>query len=120
MRMAGAARVPDLASLPADRLAWRPARQSPRYLAARQAEDFAAWQGWQESVARKARVLAGQQAVSQDAARKRRAARNAAAARLQIRLPDGEGKTIPGSGGEVQIVGSREWEALQGRRVAVM
>jgi dynactin 1 len=39
------------------------------------------------------------------------------AAKLQIRLPGGvRGKRV---GGEVQIVGSREWEGLQGRFAVV-
>ncbi|KAJ9133586.1 Dynactin subunit 1 [Pleurostoma richardsiae] len=121
VRMAASAKVYDLGSLPADKLAWKPARSTPQYHAARQAEDFAAWRSWHDSVLKKSEVLLGQQTTAQQKERtkKERATRAAAAARLQIRLPDADGKVIPGTGRGVQIVGSREWEGLQGRLAAV-
>ena len=39
---------------------------------------------------------------------------------LQVRLPGLDGKVVPGLGREVQIVGSGEWESLQGRLAAVV
>ncbi|KAI3320635.1 dynein associated protein-domain-containing protein [Xylariaceae sp. AK1471] len=114
--MATSAKVYDLSALPKDKMAWRPAKVTPQYHAARQAEDFAAWKSWQSSVVQKTRVITGQQVRRPgiDHAKMRKAA-----ARLQIRLPDIDGKVIPGSGGDVRIVGSREWEGLQGRRAAL-
>lgn len=114
-----------------DRLAWRPARETPQYHAARQAEDLATWKSWQRAVVQKADVVAGQQQQLQ--ARKNggasggqdeaKAIRRRAAARLQIRLPSGQdgksGSRGSGTRGEVQVVGSREWERLQqGARLA--
>lgn len=133
VRMATSARVFDLGELPADKLAWRSARATPQYHAARQAEDLEAWRAWRDSVAHKGQVLAGQQLLHAQQLRGRdgggvgsgggfsaRKARNAAAARMHVRLPDLQGKMIPGSGrGDVEIVGSREWEGLQGRMAAV-
>ncbi|KAI0878592.1 dynactin [Hypoxylon argillaceum] len=113
--MAASARVYDLRSLPKDKMAWRPARITPQYHAARLAEDFETWKSWETSVMQKTNVIVKQQPGRRrdlDSTKMRKAA-----ARLQIRLPDIDGKMIAGSRGEVQIVGSREWEGLQGRLV---
>ncbi|GAP85677.2 putative dynactin 1 [Rosellinia necatrix] len=113
LHMATSAKVYDLSALPKDKMAWRPAKATPQYHAAKLAEDFAAWQSWEASVVQKTHVIVRQQQGRRpdlDRAKMRKAA-----ARLHIRLPDLDGKMIPGSGGEVQIVGSREWEGLQGR-----
>ncbi|KAI0192625.1 dynactin [Xylaria flabelliformis] len=111
--MATSATLFDLNVLPKDKLAWRPARVSPQYHAAKLAEDFAAWKSWEDSVVQKTHVIIRQQQGRRqdlDHTKMRKAA-----ARLQIHLPDMNGKLIPGSGNEVQIVGSREWEGMQGR-----
>ncbi|KAF4512289.1 hypothetical protein G6O67_001452 [Ophiocordyceps sinensis] len=112
VKMASSATVFDLATLPKDKLAWRPARSTPQYHAARQMEDYAAWTAWQESVRKKSALLRrGGEQNNQG-----RAARNPAA-RLQIWLPGADGKTMAGTGlgrDGVQVVGSREWEALRG------
>lgn len=117
LKMTTSAKVYDLGSLPADKLAWKSARSTPQYHAARQMEDLAAWAGWRDSVVRKGQTLLGQQQQQRGAdVTNVRRARNAAAARLHMKLPDLQGKVIPGTGsGGVQIVGSREWEGLQGR-----
>lgn len=117
LKMAITAKVYDLGSMPQDKLAWKSAKSTPQYHAAKQMEDLAAWQGWRDSVVRKGQTLLSQEKQGRggDVTNVRRA-RNAAAARLHIRLPDLDGKMIPGSGngGDVQILGSREWEGLQG------
>ncbi|KAI1866331.1 uncharacterized protein JN550_007719 [Neoarthrinium moseri] len=113
LKMAGSAKVYDLKKLPEDRMAWRPAKTTPQYHAAKQAEDLAAWKSWQNAVVGKAKVVVGAQNGRREASEHREAMRKAAA-RLRIRLPDEEGKTILGRG-EVQIAGSAEWEGLQGR-----
>ncbi|KAJ4254865.1 hypothetical protein NW762_009663 [Fusarium torreyae] len=109
VKMASSASLYNFSSLPEDKLAWKPARSTPQYHAAKQMEDYAAWGAWQESVLHKAHVLQGQ------AANAERRKRMPTAARLRIKLPGADGKMVPGSGQNVQIVGSREWEALQGR-----
>ena len=118
VKMASSAKVYDLASLPKDKLAWKPAKTTPQYHAAKQMEDFATWRSWQDAVVKKSQVLmCQQQHVSRVDGR---SIRNPAA-RLQIKLPDLNGKMVPGmGGGHVQIVGSREWEGLQGRTAAVV
>lgn len=113
LKMATSAKVYDLQSLPEDKLAWRPARSTPQYHAARQAEDWAAWKGWRDSVLSKAKVVAAnERGVT---ARETREVKRRAAARLQIRLPGIDGKVVEGDGGEVRIAGPREWEGALGR-----
>lgn len=122
VRLASSAEVFDLGGLPAgeDRLAWRPARSTPRYHAARMAEDAAAWGAWRDSVVKKSKVLAvGSQAAEAGTGKKGRG-RKKVAARMDVRLLDLDGKPVKGSGGGVQILGSREWEALQGRTMGLM
>lgn len=119
LKMATSAKVYDLKALPQDKMAWKPAKVTPQYHAARQAEDYATWKSWQESIVQKTRVVLGAE-PGKNREREAKAMRKAAA-RLQIRLPDLDGKVIPGAGGrQVQIVGSREWEGLQGRLAAAM
>ncbi|KAI0809479.1 dynactin [Xylaria sp. FL0064] len=117
LHMATSAKIYDLNALPKNKLVWRPARVTPQYHATRLAEDFATWKSWETSVMQKTHMIMGQQHGRKqdfDHTKMRKAA-----ARLQIRLPDMNGKMIPGSGRDVQIVGSREWEGLQGRLVAL-
>ncbi|KAF5018265.1 hypothetical protein F66182_9768 [Fusarium sp. NRRL 66182] len=113
VKMASSASLYDFSALPQDKLAWKPTRSTPQYHAAKQMEDYAAWETWQDSVLRKAHVLQSQTANAER--RRRTATATATAARLRIKLPGADGKMVPGSGRDVQIVGSQEWEALQGR-----
>lgn len=112
VKMATSSTVFDFGKLPRDKLAWKPAKTTPQYHAAKQAEDYEAWKSWQDSVLKKSELLAATGRVNGD---KKPSVRSDPAARLQIRLPGLDGKMVPGSGRGVQIVGSREWEALQGR-----
>ncbi|KAI1193954.1 dynactin [Nemania serpens] len=116
LHMATSAKVYDLRTLPKDKMAWRPARVTPQYHAAQLAGNFAVWKSWETSVVQKTQVITRQQQQGRrqdlDRAKLRKAA-----ARLQIHLPDLDGKIIPGRGSDVHIVGSREWEGLQGRLV---
>ncbi|KAJ2971588.1 hypothetical protein NUW58_g9373 [Xylaria curta] len=115
LHMATSAKVYDLSTLPKDKLAWRPAKVTPQYHAAKLAEDFAAWKSWETSVLQKTHLITRlQQGRRQDLDHTKM---RKAAARLQIYLPDIDGKMIPGNGGEVHVVGSREWEEMQGRLV---
>lgn len=113
VKMATTSTVFDFGSLPTDKLAWKPAKSTPQYHAAKQMEDFAAWNSWKSSLLKKSSVLR-----TPDAGKGR--LRNPAA-QLQIRLPGPDGKMKAGSGlgQNVQVVGSREWEALQSSRIAV-
>ncbi|CAK7209532.1 hypothetical protein SCUCBS95973_000472 [Sporothrix curviconia] len=121
VKMASAANVYDLgAQLPADRLAWRPARSSPRYHAAKLAEDYAAWKGWEASVARKARdvrsgaaVAAGAGGAGADFVSSKRLARkqHAAMARQQQ-------TRLPGDSGDDEAAANKENNPAGGVRVA--
>ncbi|KAK8134212.1 Dynactin isoform [Apiospora sp. TS-2023a] len=120
LKMAGSAAVYDLKTLPGgaeSRLAWRPAKASPQYHAARRAEDWASWKGWRDDVLDKARTLVANEKSTAVglAAREEREIKRRAAARLRIRMPGADGKMVPGSGGEVRIAGSREWEGVLGK-----
>ncbi|PHH66845.1 hypothetical protein CDD81_5977 [Ophiocordyceps australis] len=115
VKMASSASLFNYASLSQDKLAWRPAKATPQYHAARQMEDYATWHAWEQSVLAKSAAL-----CKADDAKRRRPARKPAA-QLQIRLPttgdDGGDKPLAAMGRGVEVVGSREWEALQGVRV---
>lgn len=112
VKMATSAAVFDFGKLPKDKLAWKPAKTTPQYHAAKQAEDYEAWKSWLNSVVKKSEVLAATGRVSGE---KKPSVRSDPAARLQIRLPGSDGKMLSESGRGVQIVGSRQWEALHGR-----
>jgi len=104
VRMAAAATVYDLSTVPKDKLAWKPQRSTPQHHAAQRADDYAAWKDWQDAVLRKSEAVLGRPAAAGERARRR------PLAGLQVRLPDdgAVGKTTGGGerGGQVQIVGS--------------
>ncbi|XWW98673.1 hypothetical protein V2A60_006675 [Cordyceps javanica] len=116
VKITSSAGVFNYSSIPKDRLAWRSAKTTPQYHAAKQTEDFAAWKSWQDSVAKKSESLllpAVRRTVGGPHLKP--------AARLQIRLPGLDGKALKsGSRSRVQIVGSREWDVLQSARVAAV
>ena len=117
LKMTASSSVFDFGTLPADKLAWRRARTTPQYHAAKQMEDYAAWTSWKDSVVKKSALLLSRHRQAGGGG-PRREIRDPAA-KLQIRLPDADGKVMAGSGPAVQVVGSQEWEALQGRVAAV-
>lgn len=112
VKMVSSANVFDFTSLPKDKLAWKPARETPQYHAAKAREDMMAWQEWQDAILRKRKLLLSRSSSAREAGK---LIRSDPAASLQIRLPGSDGKMVRGSGQGVEIVGSREWEALQGR-----
>lgn len=116
LKMATTASVYDFKALPKDKLVWKPARTTPQYHAAKQQEDYAAWTSWQDSVLHKASMLRHQ---TNGAEKRRKTARRDPTARLRINMAGDDGKLVPGSGRDVQIVGSQEWDALQGRMARV-
>lgn len=115
VKMTTSATVFDFKSLPRDKLAWKPAKTTPQYHAAKQVEDYEAWKSWQDSVLKKSQLLTVPATSEGGKTSHSTGRRGNPAARLQIRLPDENGKMVTGSHGRVQIVGSREWEALQSR-----
>ncbi|KAK5662852.1 hypothetical protein OQA88_6263 [Cercophora sp. LCS_1] len=117
VKLVTTAKVFDLGTLPKDKLAWKPAKSTPQYHVAKQLEDYATWKDWQDAVVKKSRVLTAKPANIPASGSGREGSKRAA--KLQIRLPGPDGKVVPGQGSEVQIVGSREWEHLQGK-IAVL
>ncbi|QYT01335.1 Dynactin ro-3 [Trichoderma simmonsii] len=116
LKMATSATVFDLSAAPKQKLAWRPARTTPQYHAAKQTEELEAWRTWQESVLKKTDVLFAQdRSISIGREKQQAGTKREAAARLRIRLPRdaAQGKLTTYSGDSVQIVGSQEWDALQ-------
>lgn len=116
VKMTSSAGVFNYGSIPTDRLAWRSAKTTPQYYAAKQTEDYAAWKSWQDSVLKKSEPLL---VSSNRDIGTGRLGQNVAS--LQICLTGPDGKVLKSSArSRVQIVGSREWEALQSiRAVAV-
>ncbi|KAG9240873.1 dynein associated protein-domain-containing protein [Calycina marina] len=96
----------DLSTLPKDRLAWRPAKNSPQYYVAKQREDFEAWCSWRLEVERKGKMLAEGEASKAAGMVKR-----SGAAQVSLHLPSWQ-KT--GSmGGEIEIVGHESFNNLK-------
>ncbi|KAK0670915.1 dynein associated protein-domain-containing protein [Cercophora samala] len=118
VKMVTEAKVYDLSVLDKKVVAqggWKPAKSTPQFWAAKQEEDWAVWKGWEGAVMKKARLLNSVEHNREEVKEKKGVV--SAAAKLQIRLP---GVKKHHFGGEVQIVGSREWEGLQGRMTAVV
>ncbi|QUC23913.1 uncharacterized protein UV8b_08154 [Ustilaginoidea virens] len=113
VKLATSATVFRFSDLPKDKLKWRPARSTPQYHSARQQEDLAAWKSWQGSVLKKSSLVVGHAGTRVG---------GGPAAQLHIRFPDRGGKMPTGSGAGrgVHVVDCREWEALQGNRIAAM
>jgi len=110
LNLAITAKIYDLSTMPKNRLAWRPAKTTPQYFVAKQRENYEAWNSWKESVVKKGRVL-----EERDANRGiERNARANLAAKVQLRLPDLEGKGVR-PGGEVEIVNPDDFEGFRGR-----
>lgn len=101
-------KIYDLSTMPKNRLAWRPAKTTPQYFVAKQREDYEAWSSWKESVVKKGRVL-----EERDANRGMEKKMRSFAAKVQLRLPDLEGKIR--SGREVEIVNSDDFEGFRDR-----
>ncbi|KAK4122854.1 hypothetical protein N657DRAFT_482478 [Parathielavia appendiculata] len=53
VNLASKATVYDMASLPADKVAWKPAKSTPQYHAAKQMEEYGAWKGWEDATVRR-------------------------------------------------------------------
>lgn len=97
----------DLNRMPKNRLAWRPAKSTPQWHVAKQKEDYECWKSWQETVLQRSKAVAsanGQRRIGK---------RGRALAKIELRLPDLEGKSL--TGGEVEIVDPGDFENFRGR-----
>ncbi|KAL2155540.1 hypothetical protein VTH82DRAFT_282 [Thermothelomyces myriococcoides] len=57
VNMASKAKVYDMTKLPANRVAWKPAKSTPQYHAAKQKEEFADWQGRKVATVKKGKAV---------------------------------------------------------------
>ncbi|KAL2157816.1 hypothetical protein VTH06DRAFT_5085 [Thermothelomyces fergusii] len=57
VNLAGEARVYDMSRLPADKVAWKPAKSTPQYHAAKQVQEFADWEGRKVATVQKVRSV---------------------------------------------------------------
>lgn len=55
LRMVSTARPVDLTTLPKNKLAWRPAKQTSTWIGQRRRQDFAGWHEWEDDLLRRAR-----------------------------------------------------------------
>jgi len=116
------ARLYDLAAMPANRLAWRPARSTPQWHVARQREDYESWRSWQDVVVKKAGMVVSNSLSKSNAVAAGERKKRAVAARVQVRLPSELGHTGKGLGsiGEVEIVEPREWDGFRAQILGVV
>ncbi|CAD6591276.1 MAG: hypothetical protein ASARMPREDX12_005058 [Alectoria sarmentosa] len=92
----------------ADRLRWRPARETSDWKVQKQKEEWAEWREWRDCIARKSAMSKKEEERRREARRKHTAREREPLARLQVQLP---GKME--SGHEVKIVRPGEWERLE-------
>jgi dynactin 1 len=101
------AKLYDLSIMPKNRLAWRPAKSTPQWHVAKQKEDYESWKSWQEAVLQKSKALASTKCP------RRMGKKGRALAKIELRLPDLEGKSL--AVGEVEIVDPGDFENFRGR-----
>ncbi|MCJ1472024.1 hypothetical protein MMC13_000669 [Lambiella insularis] len=91
----------------AQRLGWRPVRQTMRWQVGRQREEWEGWREWRDSVAKKGQEMTrkGSQKTTVDNG-------EYVLARLGLRLPDHEGKEVAKTG-DVRIVDPGVWEEVE-------
>ncbi|KAH6620706.1 dynein associated protein-domain-containing protein, partial [Chaetomium sp. MPI-SDFR-AT-0129] len=78
LNLAGNAKVFDMSTLPADKTGWKPAKSTPQYHAADQAETFGAWKEWRAAAIRNGGALGAEGS---------RGGRSMYSGRLEIVLP---------------------------------
>ncbi|KAH8601889.1 dynein associated protein-domain-containing protein [Bisporella sp. PMI_857] len=106
------AEIYDLSKMPKDRLAWRPAKNTPQHHVAKQREGFEAWRSWRMDVEQKGKIL-----TERDVNRGLGKSIRTAAAKVQLHLPGWEKSGSLGR--EVEIVDPEEWSGLRSRLVVI-
>lgn len=109
LNLAKDAKLYDLASMPKNKLAWRPAKNTPQYHVAKQREDYEAWSAWQDAVTKKAQEYK----VKDDNTRLHKKKRGKLAARVDFRLPGMDSKVL--GDGEVEIIEPGDFEQMRER-----
>ncbi len=92
----------------AERLRWRPARETSNWKVQNQKEEWEEWREWRDGVAKKSATSRKEEERRRDARTRAAARRREPLASVQVQLP---GKM--GSGREVKIVRPGEWEGLE-------
>ena len=92
----------------AERLCWRPARETSHWKVQNQKEEWVEWREWRDGVARKSETSKKEGERRKEARIKNSARERVPLASLQVQLP---GKIGPGQ--EVKIVRPGEWEGLE-------
>lgn len=92
----------------AERLRWRPARETSHWKVQNQKEEWEEWREWKEGVARKSTMGKKEEERRRGARSRNAAGEREPLASVQVQLP---GKM--GSGHETKIVGPGEWEGLE-------
>ena len=92
----------------ADRLRWRPVRETSNWKAQNQKEEWEEWREWRDDVARRSAMKKKEDERRREAKSKNAARERGPLASVQVRLP---GKM--GLGEEVKIVRPGEWEGLE-------
>lgn len=113
------ARIPDLIKSQGNSLAWRPAKETSTYWAAKRRDEYEAWRDWSGAVTKEATAVLGIEACKRNAIARRQAqatSKRAPAARVAFKLPDVDdpwslAKAVGGE--EVRIVGADEWDAFR-------
>jgi len=110
LKLTATSKLFDLAALPEDRLAWKPAKSTPQYHVAKQKENYEAWNGWKQSVIQKGKVLSEKSGNA-----KMEKKRGVLAAKVDVKLADVDAKAMGNGYREVEIVNPDEFEGLRGR-----
>lgn len=92
----------------ADRLRWRPARETSNWKVQKQKEEWEEWREWRDGVARKSAMSRKEGERRREARSKNTAREREPLASVQVQLP---GKM--GSGREIKIARPGEWEGLE-------
>jgi dynactin 1 len=117
LNLASNARIYDLSRQPKNRLAWRPAKSTPRFHVSKQAEDYKAWASWRDSVIKRGSALRD----IRDPVLPPKSAKPVTAARVDIRVPSlygpsgyfPSGGVKPGNPAEIRIVNPGDFEAFR-------
>ncbi|KAL1842302.1 hypothetical protein VTJ49DRAFT_5583 [Mycothermus thermophilus] len=116
------ANVFDMASLPADKMAWKPAKSTPEFHTAKQLEDFSTWEAWQDDTISQLEDLTF---ISPNDLRVKSANKiSKPIARLEVRIADVDTENTGPRDVEIGLPGdwisSHEWAAVMMARMDVV
>ncbi|KAI9777114.1 MAG: hypothetical protein M1839_009070 [Geoglossum umbratile] len=111
------AKIHDLGKVPGNRLAWRPAKSTPRFHVLKQTEDYEAWASWRDSVIRRGSALRD----IRDPTLPPKGTKPVMAAKVDIRVPSLCSPSLrfpvrgvkPGIPAKIQIVNPRDFDTFR-------